>query len=448
MPQDLPLAVALGERFDSLAYRDLTEGHRDALYRSIVDVLACGYAGIGSRHHRAVTATVDGGQNATVLGADRMASTADAAFANATTAHVLTYDDRHRASSTHPGSIVVPTALAIGESVGASGQEVLLATFAGYETIGRLGKLRMGFNTDLPRRPTPVFTPIGAGVTAGLLYGLDPEELASTMGFAANLSGGMSQVWAEGTDEYALHAGFAARNGVLAARLADKGLVAAPHTFEGDFGFFRAFFGDVPDSLTNTAAPFDDGAELDDVYGKPVPACGMVVVPIQLAERLRTEGVTADRIDRLSMTVSGRTENIPGCSYYGPFDSPTRALMSIPFGVASTFVLDGYSWAGPSDHYDDDRIQALVDRIDLHYDDDFSKYRTEMVVDLDDGSTLSVEAAEPDPITDADVDAKFTDHASQVIGTSEADAVLAELRTLEDAVDVSPLVRGLGGTPG
>lgn len=440
MAKETAVSTALADTFRSFDYADLAERHHERLHQSVVDVLACGFAGVGTRHHRAALDLLENERGpATVLGRADGASVETAVFANTTTAHVLTYDDRHRASSTHPGSMVVPTALAVGETTGASGRDVLRAVFAGYETIGRLGKLRRGFNTDLPRRPTPVFGPLGTAVTAGLLYELDAPELASAIGYAANLGGGMSQVWVEGTDEYAVQAGLAARHGVTAARIAATGLTAAPHTIEGDYGFYRAFFGEVPDNVEEVARPPGDPNELDDVYGKPIPACGMVVVPVQLAEEFRREGVTDDDIERIDLTVSGLTEDIPGCSHAGPFDSPTRALMSIPFGVASTFVHDGYAWSNCADHYDDPRIQALVDRVDLSYDDSFGKYRTELHVHLKDGGTRQKTADQPDEMTPADVEAKFREHAASVLSAERADDVLSTLQTLEDLADIGSL---------
>ena len=63
---------------------------------------------------------------------DRM-SAIDAVMANSTFGHAFEYDDAHRESASHPGSCVVPAALALGEEVGATADEALAAMVVGYE---------------------------------------------------------------------------------------------------------------------------------------------------------------------------------------------------------------------------------------------------------------------------------------------------------------------------
>jgi len=447
MSTERSVSQRLGDRYETLTASDLADGERDRVSDLVVDVLACVFAGLDEQKARRVRdhVTASGGNaEATVLGCDRQVPAAEAAFANAVTAHVLTYDDRHRASSTHPGSIVIPTALAVGESADASGSKVLTAIYAGYEVIGHLGSLSMGFNTDLPRRPTPVFGPLGAAVTAGMIYDLSADGLADAIGYGANLGGGLSQVWADGTDEYALQNGMAARQGVQAAQFARSGLSAAPGALDGDYGFFKAFFGEIPDELEAVPDRIGDADELDDVYGKPIPACGMVVVPVNLADRLRgkldSRDATHEDLTALKVTVSSRTANIPGCSYTGPFDTPTRALMSIPFGVAATLTHDGYDWSLWADHHDDEAVQDLVEIITLDYDDTFPKYRTEITAHIDD-ETVCLSADEPNPFMPANIAEKFDTHAQGVV--DDPGAVRKSLSNIATAKNLAPIMASL-----
>jgi len=429
-----------------LSYEDLGEEHQNRLHELVIDVLACGFGGVGESQHVAVLDIIDenaGSDTVTMLGTTNGAPVDEGALANATAAHILTLDDRHGSSSSHPGSIVVPAGLAVGEATNASGKAVLVAILAGYETIGKLGKVRHGFNMDLPRRPTPVFGPIGAAVTAGLLYDLDATELQHAMGYAANLSGGLSQVWVDGTEEYALHNGFAARQGVSAARLAARGLTAAPNSFEGQYGFYRAFFGAVPEELADIPRTLGGSFELDDVICKPLPACGVSVVPIRLTEQLLARGISATDVERIDLTVASLIAAIPGTTSYGPIETPSQALMSIPFGVASTLVLEGYSWDACRNHTGDAAIETTMETVHIEYDDSFYKYEYEMRVQLTDGSTVTLKADTQASLTRADIEEKFRTYATGLMSPAAVDEQLETLRDFAGVSDISAIMANM-----
>lgn len=119
--------------------------------------------------------------------------------------------------------------------------------------------------------------------------------------------------------------------------------------------------------------------------------------------------------------------------------------MSIPFGVASTIVLDGYSWDACAEHHDDPHIQDLVDRISIKYDESFSKYQTEITVHTVDGETTTVRREMPREFRTGDVTAKFEDSVSEYRSAAETTDLLEMLRTLPDVDDVSRVLPRLGG---
>jgi 2-methylcitrate dehydratase PrpD len=85
----------------------------------------------------------DGGP-CTIIGTQRTASPASAALVNGSLAHGLDFDDTHAASITHASAVVVPAVLAVAESEGASGRDVVTAAVAGYEAVTRLGMAAPG----------------------------------------------------------------------------------------------------------------------------------------------------------------------------------------------------------------------------------------------------------------------------------------------------------------
>ena len=102
---------------------------------------------------------------------------ADAAFANTAMAHSLLQEDTHILSQSHPGSVVIPSVLTLGEKVSASGKDAVTAIVAGYEAMTRVGKFmvtaefnRRGF------RPSGVFGPFGSCIVAARLLALTEDQ--------------------------------------------------------------------------------------------------------------------------------------------------------------------------------------------------------------------------------------------------------------------------------
>ncbi len=118
-------------------------------------------------------------RGASLIGRDAFASAPWAGLANAASAHALELDDVTARSSLHPGVVVIPTALAVGEELHRSPTRVLEAIVAGYEVIIRVGDAlnaesayRRGFH------PTGVAGAFGAAIAAGRLLDLDVAAFA------------------------------------------------------------------------------------------------------------------------------------------------------------------------------------------------------------------------------------------------------------------------------
>jgi len=63
-----------------------------------------------------------------------------AAYVNAAAGHMHDYDDHHDTVGGHPTVVVLPAALAVGESVGADVDEIVCAYAVGVETMCALGR--------------------------------------------------------------------------------------------------------------------------------------------------------------------------------------------------------------------------------------------------------------------------------------------------------------------
>lgn len=191
------------------------------------------------------------GDAATILGT--ATNIDDAILVNGALVHALDYDDTDEASLTHPSAPVIPAVLAVGASVGASGEETLAAIVVGFETITALGAMacrdfRSQFHTQ-GFHPTAVCGAPAVALATSRLLGLDSATVASAVAIAACLSGGASQVISRGLRTKVLNVGRAASTGVFAAEAAASGFPGGRGMLEDARGFFEVLAGARPDSV-------------------------------------------------------------------------------------------------------------------------------------------------------------------------------------------------------
>src|SRR5216117_773703 len=187
-----------------------------------------------------------------VLGTGVCASASDAALANGVAAHAHDYDDMCFVSMAHPSCALVPSILATGELVRASGNAVLDAYIVGFEIECRLGLvMNPRHYHERGWHCTSSIGTLGAAAAAARILGLDAAATGNALGIAASAACGLKENL--GTMVKPLHAGMAARNGVMAARLAQHGVTASEQALDGPQGYLA-----VMDSQHATLDPAVD----------------------------------------------------------------------------------------------------------------------------------------------------------------------------------------------
>src|SRR5579859_1636831 len=172
--------------------------------------------------------------SSSIVGFNLRCSPVDAALINGATSHALDYDDVHPLIG-HPTAAVLPAVLSIAEAKGRSGMDVLRAFIAGYEAAGFVGSLVMRSHYERGFHSTATLGSFGAAAAAGLLLDLDEAQMTIALGLAGTQAAGLKSMF--GTMAKPFHAGRAAANGVLAARLAKGGFTAAEDVLDVDQGF-------------------------------------------------------------------------------------------------------------------------------------------------------------------------------------------------------------------
>jgi 2-methylcitrate dehydratase PrpD len=183
------------------------------------------------------------GTGATLLLGGTPALPATAALVHGSLAHARDFDDTFAESVVHPGSTVIATVLAMGETIDASFETLTAAITVGYEVAARLGAVA---GRDLHARgfhATGIFGPIAAAAAAGTVTGLNPPQLADAMGLATSMSSGLLAFLGDGGWSKWLHTGWSAHGGVIAAELAATGFRGPHHGLDHRYGLYGAFLG-------------------------------------------------------------------------------------------------------------------------------------------------------------------------------------------------------------
>jgi 2-methylcitrate dehydratase PrpD len=209
--------IALAAFIQSDRLTEPTAARFDRVKAHIVDTLGAQLA--GSR--------TDEGLAVGRLAASAGANLASAVLAGCAQTRCTEIDDIHLTSCTTPGSVVVPTALALAAAGGLrSVRDFVAAVLAGYESL-----IRLGYAIDGPAVlhknvwPTYFAAAFGSAATSSRAYGLSVEQTAGALTTALALASGVALAAAPASSSRWVTLGAAAANGVLAARSAREGLV-------------------------------------------------------------------------------------------------------------------------------------------------------------------------------------------------------------------------------
>ena len=196
----------------------------------LVDWFGSAVAGKGARPVESITrfaASMGPAQGGAEVLINRSQSSAYfAAMANAAASHVAEQDDVHNGSVFHPATVVFPVALAMAQTLGSSGQQLLTAAVAGYEVGIRVGEF-LGRSHYKVFHTTGTAGTLAAAATAGSLLGLNAAQMQHAFGSAGTQSAGLWEFLRTAADSKQLHTAHAAAAGLMSACLAGDGFTGA-----------------------------------------------------------------------------------------------------------------------------------------------------------------------------------------------------------------------------
>lgn len=402
----------------------------------LLDLIGCAFESRDlpwSRQATGLAQPVTDGKGATVIGSPLLAGYGDAAFANAVMGHGLVREDMHSGSISHLGIVVLPALLALAQYRRVSGRDFIAAAAVGYEVGGQIGRAVMDAEVAKIHRPTGVTGPVAAAAAGARLLALGIEETTSAIALGANTTLGFNQ-WAHtGGSEMFFHAGFAARNAVTAARLAESGAFASPSALDGEAGLFAAL---KKRSAASKVELFRSAPEMLSVYHKPVPACNFAQTACQAALRIAGDRqVASDRIASIRVRVPRAGAMYPGCDYMGPFAHILQAKMSIQYNVAAALILGSVSERNFT-LLNDPLLHRLIGMMKLEVDEEMTRAYPalqggEVEVTETGGTVHRIRLENVVNATADDVRGRFRVAAAGVVGAARADEIERFVDTLE-----------------
>src|SRR5712691_1078519 len=384
---------------------------------------------------RALAGELDHGEARLALG--QRASVRAAALINGAAAHTLEVDDIFREGIYHPGAPTIAAALAVAQSRHVSGEAFLRAVIVGYEISTRIAEA-MGRAHYRYWHNTGTIGCFGAASAAAELLGLDSKRFAHALATVATFSAGLQQAFRSDSMSKPMHAGRAAEAGVTAALAAAEGVTGALDIMEGEAGFGRAM-GEAPD-WERALATLGEDFHITQMTFKNHACCGHAFAAIDGALALKARmGVSADEIARVQVGGYRATLEVAGIA-----DPATaaEARFSTPYLVATALTHGSVRLAAfePA-RLEDPATRSLMRRVEVVLDSGLdaafpAQRAARVAIESRDGRRgehlQPTRKGDPDmPLSDAELEAKYLELASPVLGEEPARTLLARLWKLD-----------------
>jgi 2-methylcitrate dehydratase PrpD len=421
----------------------------------VLDALGCAAAAWREDPRKARIAAALAGdfaaaEQATVIGAGRTHA-ALAALANGMLINAADNDDTHKRALIHVGSVVVPAALAVSESRGLGGPELITAVVAGYEVAARVGMAVMPSHYRF-WHSTATNGTFGAAAAAARAMGLHAGAVRAALGFAGTQAAGLNAFFETGDDTKSLHPGKAGMNGVLAARLAALGATSPPAILEHPKGYLAAY------STEPNADRLTDGLgrrwEILENGFKFYPSILASHSPIGATlELVHSHPIAPERIRRITNHTYGTVR-----SHFSSKEvqSSMAARLSVPYCIAVAAVdREVTQRQFRPERFTDPLVRRVLERTEVVVDPELDalypeKFPARVVIEMEDGTRLETAVMYPkgdprNPLSSAELDAKFCDNATALVTAAEASALAEAIRALPGVTDVRDVARRLGG---
>jgi 2-methylcitrate dehydratase PrpD len=443
------LTRRLVQRCMQARYEDLPVEVQTVAAQCVLDWLGVSLAAVDEMPARILLdelASRAGVREATVIGSALRLPALCAAEYNGTLGHTLDYDDVHLAITGHATAVLLPALLALAQQQrDTSGARLLAALVAGCEMVCRVGRLVAPSHYERGFHSTATAGSLGAALACAHLAGLSQEQACIALGLAATQASGLKVMF--GSMGKPWHAGLAARNGLMAARLAARGFTGPLDVLENPQGFASAYSGDF-----HPAAALEEpvgGWHLRHTLFKYHASCyGTSACMEALLGLKREAGIAVEDVESVGVRVHSSSATV--CNIPAPAND-TEAKFSLRACAAMT--LSGLDTSVPqtfsSESLAQPQVRRLMPRVDVGFRNDMPRMASEVRVTLKDGREFRAFhdagiAAQDLAVQQDKLEGKFRSIVGRVFGEAPAQRVSMAVRGLASS-SLEPLTDALRG---
>jgi 2-methylcitrate dehydratase len=449
------VAEELSQYASALKYRDVPPNIIHESKKRIIDALGCGIGAFDTgpvKFSRKIAENAKVKAGATLLGT-RSKSTPDlASFVNGIMVRYFDYNDTYLSKEPAHPSDNLGTCLAVADSEGASGKDLLLSVALAFEIQCRLCDA-----ADIRHRGWDhvCYGLVSTSLASGRLMDLNPERMTQAVNLALNSHITMRQVRA---GELSMMKGCsfanAGRNGVFSALLAREGMTGPSPIFEGEMGFFKQVSGPFQISTEDFGGRKGE-FKIGETYLKYFPAEIHSQTAIWAALEARKEIRDFSRIVSVEIASHEAGYTILGrdTEKWAPATKET-ADHSLPYIVTMALLegkIDNSTYTQRK--FKDLKTLDFLKKVTVVEDKDLTAMYPEAVanrvtVSLSSGQIISKQVnyhkGHPkNPMSDEDVGRKFQRLTKRHLGKSRAEKGLEMLWNLEKVTELSKLFSAL-----
>lgn len=440
----------VAEFVSALGYDQLPANSVHAFKRALLDYLTCAIAGSRMAPTRIVfdyVSSWDQAREAAVMGTQTRLSCPNAAFVNGTSTHGLDFDDGFTRGSVHPAGAVFPAILAIAEKQRSRAKEVIAASVAAYDVTLRIAATMHPSSAKRGFHNTPTAGVIGAATGVSRLLHMDAKSTLDAMGVAGSFSSGLREYLFGGAEVKRIHPGKAARDGIICAELAKRGLTGPQQVLEGKHGLFNALAGGQVE-WARMCSGLGEQFEITNVYFKPYPACRHFHAALDAVRDLRKkhaiapEDVASIDVGMYEVGARGHDHRHAHSLLDAQMSAPVSTALAMMYGEVTVGTYD----TANLQHAEVQRlINVTTAGVDAECERIYPGRRSGVAkVTLKDGQSFEQRVLDPkgeveNPMTDEDLAHKFRSNCEPMVGKAKCDRVLDLVWSFEKAASLDEL---------
>jgi len=406
-----------------------------AFKRTLLDFLTCAIAGAAMPVSKALLSYFeenDATRVSTVIGHGALLSAPNAALVTGANVHGLDFDDGHTHGSAHPAGAIFPAVMAVAQQRGSSAREIVTAVVSGYDVMCRIAAAMHPESARRGYHNTALAGVFGASAAVSNLLRLDSAHTLHALGLAGSFSAGIREYLDEGAEIKRIHPGKAARDGVICAEFARRGITGPTKILEGRYGFFATHAAPHV-KWTRLFDGLGKRYEIDSVYHKPYPCCRHYhavidgIKELQRERRFKADDVAHAELGLYAVGVHGHDHKHCDTLLDAQMSAPVAAALAIVLGDVTATMFAPATLERPD-------VRALMDRIDTRVDAECERIYPGIrsgaaQIRLRDGSVLEKRIVEPkgearNPMTDADLEAKLRANCEPIIGRARCEQII------------------------